>query len=89
MVGLQAQATPGVVRIRHQESTSIAGLTTQTIYKQFADWANDNKHKYINKKARLESLAFCFILLLSGKTDNVVKDGLKAQQSHSPGQRPG
>ena len=29
------------------------------------------------------------ILLLSGKTDNVVKDGLKAQQSHSPGQRPG
>ena len=35
--------------------------------------------------------AFCFysLLLLSGKTNNVVKDGLKAQQSHSPGQRPG
>ena len=30
-----------------------------------------------------------FLLLLSGKTNNVVKDGLKAQQSHSPGQRPG
>lgn len=42
----------------HQESTSIVGLTTQTIYKQFADWANDNKHKYINKKARLSGLAF-------------------------------
>ena len=24
---------------------------TQTNYKQFADWANDNKHKYINKKS--------------------------------------
>ena len=29
------------------------------------------------------------IILLSGKTNNMVKDGLKAQQSHSPGQRPG
>ena len=28
-------------------------------------------------------------LLLSGKTNNVVINGLKAQQSHSPGQRPG
>ena len=27
--------------------------------------------------------------MLSGKTNNVAKDGLKAQQSHSPGQRPG
>ena len=27
-------------------------------------------------------------LLLSGKTNNVVINGLKAQQSHSPGQRP-
>ena len=29
------------------------------------------------------------IILLSGKTNNVVINGLKAQQSHSPGQRPG
>ncbi|MDY4924640.1 MAG: hypothetical protein SO120_05165, partial [Prevotella sp.] len=31
----------------------------------------------------------CILILLSGKTNNVVINGLKAQQSHSPGQRPG
>ena len=34
-------------------------------------------------------MSYCrVIILLFGKTNNVVKDGLKAQQSHSPGQRP-
>ena len=60
-MGLQAQAaTSGVVRIQHQESTSIAGLTTQTNYKQFADRANDNKHKYINKKSEAPEPRFLF-----------------------------
>ena len=50
MVTKCKQANLGL-HTQHQESTSIAGLTTQTISKQFADWANDNKHKYINKKS--------------------------------------
>lgn len=49
-------------------------------------------------KLRFTSLTFFIVdkakdchynLLLSGKTNNVIKDGLKAQYSHSPGQRPG
>lgn len=51
-----------------------------------------------HRKLRFTSLTFFIVdkakdchynLLLSGKSNNVIKDGLKAQYSHSPGQRPG
>ena len=47
------------------------------------------KTKVGRKLLRFPPTRFYSLLLLSGKTNNVVKGGLKAQQSHSPGQRPG
>lgn len=69
------------MRIRHQESTSIAGLTTQTISKQFADWANDNKHKYINKKSEASSLAF--LLRIGLKDVSMLDEDVLHNEQHS------